>query len=273
MWSPTQLALVREAGIAGNSISAGLTALRKANYAAHGIYSNAFFCLSIGMERTFKLLYILDYLLDHNKYPTDADLKTMGHDIEKLFLYSRTIQTRHKINRGPKAIDDNSLEYLIIKFMSRFAKSTRYYNLDLIAGSIKSGKSVDPIADWYINIGKKILEKHMTEQQERKIKENAQSIDTAFGHLMSVSFTAEDGTPLSDAYSASYQTGTTEIVRKYGTFYSASICRYLYYMLRGMCRNCQANGHDVPYLEELFFPFMNSDKYLLSIKTFPPQSQ
>jgi hypothetical protein len=74
MWNPTQLALLREAGIAGNSLSAGLAALRKANYAQVGIYSQAFFNLSTGFERFFKLLYILDRLIESRSFPTDKDL-------------------------------------------------------------------------------------------------------------------------------------------------------------------------------------------------------
>lgn len=273
MWNPTQLALLREAGIAGNSLGSGLTALRKANYAAHGLYSNAFFSLSIGLERTLKLIYVLGFLLESNKYPSDSDLRSMGHDIEKLFKHCRDLKIKYKLSSGPKSIESASIEFFILEFMGRFAKSTRYYNLDFIAGAARSGKSIDPITDWYENIGRPILKLHMTEKHEEKIKANARAVEVLYGHMMSVSHTAEDGTPLSDAYSASYQTGTTEIIRKFGTFYTASVCRYLYCVLRSMCRLCQSSGHDVPYLEELYFPFMNSDRYLLSLKTFPPQSQ
>lgn len=273
MWNPIQLALLREAAIAGNSLSAGLTALRKANYAHPGVYSHAFFSLSIGLERMLKILYIMDYLIEHGIFPSDKNLRAIGHDIEKLFAQAKQIKTKYGLSSGPSDITVNCIEMRIVQFMSRFAKSARYYNLNLVTGSISANNVADPITDWFENVGQPVLERHFTVRREARVRRNAQVIETLVGDIMSVAHTAEDGTPLRDTFSASYQAGMTEIIRKYGTLYAARLCRYLYYLLWEMRHKCHENKVEVPYLEELFFPFMNDDAYLLSRKTFPPRGQ
>ncbi len=95
MWNADQLALLREAGIAGNSISAGLAAIRKANYATPGLYGHAFFSFSVGLERMLKLIYIMSYLIENNQYPTDKHLRDLGHNIKVLFDKSKNIQIKY----------------------------------------------------------------------------------------------------------------------------------------------------------------------------------
>ena len=52
----SHLALNREAGIAAELIASGVTLLGRASYARAGLYGQAFFNLSIGFERTAKLM-------------------------------------------------------------------------------------------------------------------------------------------------------------------------------------------------------------------------
>jgi hypothetical protein len=71
-FSPRWIAFCREAAIAGQSISAGLAALRKANYVATGLYSHSFFSLSVGLERLLKLIYLIDHAIKNDgAYPTE----------------------------------------------------------------------------------------------------------------------------------------------------------------------------------------------------------
>jgi hypothetical protein len=275
MWDSTQLALLREAGIAGNSISAGLTTIRKANYAHPGLYSHAFFSLSIGLERMLKIIYIMDFLLQNNGkiFPTDKELRAIGHDIESLFDMAAVIKKKHKLQTEPGKIIKSDIEYKIIIFMSRFAKSTRYYNLDLLTGALRNDSGSDPIGEWFRDVGEPILKKHFKPRQEAKVRQNAQIIENLIGQYALVHHTAEDGKPLETVLSASYQTGMTEFIRKYGTLYCARICKYLYYIIYEMTHKCNSKNIAIPYLYELFFPFMNDDAYLLNRKTFPPRGQ
>lgn len=273
MWTPIQLALVREASIGGNSLSAGLEALRKANYAHPGLYNHAFFCLSIGLERKLKLIYVMDHWIENNSPPTDGDLRRIGHDISRLFQNSVDIKRKYSFFTGETAISKNSVEIEIIKFMTRFAKGARYYNLDYITNQNTPQVYIDPIRDWYNCIGTPVFKKHFTARREDRVRRNAELLHARTNAIYQVAFTTEDGTPLRDVFSASYHTGKTEILRKYGTLYTARLCRYLYYILWELRHKCHEVGIMVPFVDELFFPFMNDDNMFLTRKTFRPQSQ
>ena len=68
-------ALQREAQLAAEQIAVGVTALGRANHAQTGLYSQAFFGLSIGMERTGKLIFIANYAIRNNgSLPTNSIL-------------------------------------------------------------------------------------------------------------------------------------------------------------------------------------------------------
>jgi hypothetical protein len=170
-------------------------------------------------------------------------------------------------------IEKSSIEMELISFLSKFAKSTRYYNLDFITGSRNANCSRDPIAEWFDVVGGRILEKHFSARQREKVKHNAALIESTLGPVATVMYTSESGSPLTSVAAASEQTGVNLIMQKYATFYCARICRYLYEMLRLLVHFAQAKGFDVLYLDELFLPFMNEDAYLLSRKTFPPRGQ
>jgi len=63
----TWQALAREAGLAAEHLAIGISALGKANYAQHAYYGQAFFALTIGLERAAKLALVVDHALEHNE--------------------------------------------------------------------------------------------------------------------------------------------------------------------------------------------------------------
>ncbi len=267
-------ALSREAAIAGQSLSAGLASLRKANYAMTGLYSHAFFSLSIGLERTLKLIYLLgEATVSNGVFPKEADLKTkFGHDINKLFSYVLQIQDRPYLRENPYPLSQSGIELEIVAFLTRFAKSTRYYNLNYLTGN-RPANETDPISEWSTRIGAKILAKHYLSARKTRDENNATLIDAMLRDAVSVRHTAEDGSALDDVFSASMQTAQNRITQKYGTFYCASICRFLYMTIYELVRVSHSQRLDVPFLDEFFFTFMNDDSFLLSRKTFPPRGQ
>lgn len=98
--SPEYIALIREAGIAAELLASGVTALGKANYAQHGWYNQAFFNLSIGLERAAKLVIIVDYALDHTGiFPSNQELKNCGHDIKTLLDKADEISRRRRAGK------------------------------------------------------------------------------------------------------------------------------------------------------------------------------
>jgi hypothetical protein len=269
------VALCREAGIAGQSISAGLGALRKANYAATGLYSHAFFSLSIGFERVLKLLYIIDYGITHSRAIPSEDIlrNTFGHDLEKLFQFSRTLYSKSTRDWPEFNLPVGGIEDKIVIFLSEFAKATRYYNLAYLTGGRTASNFGDPVSTWFTSIGSDIMARHYRPARQARDAAVAAFIGEQIGRYAMVMHTAEDGTPLSDVESASLQTGKNRILQKYGTFYCAKISRYLYMLLFDLVHDAHKSRVAIPYLYEFFFPFMNDDRYLLSRLTFPPRGQ
>jgi hypothetical protein len=58
------VALAREAGMASEHLAVGVEALSNANYAQHAYYNQAFFALSVGIERSGKLGLVVDHALN-----------------------------------------------------------------------------------------------------------------------------------------------------------------------------------------------------------------
>jgi len=228
LYSPESIALTREAAIASQSISAGLTSLRKANYAATGLYSHAFFSVTIGLERLLKIIFLLDVAIQTGgAYPTDQDLRTrFGHDIRKLFSFAREIHARLPNEGSRFPLNPGGLEDDIIEFFSKFAVSSRYYNLNFLTGRINKTQQVDPIAEWYKKIGSRILMLHYSEAQRQRNIQSAIIIEHMLGSFTAVLHTTEEGSPLTDVKSASLRTGENKIIQKYGTFYCAKIVRF-----------------------------------------------
>ena len=95
-FSPEWHALGREAELAGEQLALGVTALGRANHAQQGLYTQAFFALSIGFERPGKLILVADHAIEnHRSWLTDNELKTVGHDISALFAAAEPIALKH----------------------------------------------------------------------------------------------------------------------------------------------------------------------------------
>jgi hypothetical protein len=271
LYSPRWNAFAREAGIAGHSLSAGLTALRKANYVDKGQYNQSFFGLSIGFERLFKLILLLDFAVcNGGVYPNDAYFRDLGHDLTRLYAEVRKVHARLPDPDGRYEIPAIGVENDIIAFLSRFAKSTRYYNLDFLAGRSQPQSSMDPIVEWYADIGRQILATNYSKRARERDKHDAGVIEALMGPISMVRFSTEDGQELNTLEAASLKTGENKILQKFGTFYCTKIARFAFMILYDLEREAHGAGlDDVPALNEFFFSFMNDDRYLKSRKTFP----
>src|SRR5215469_16770112 len=75
----------REAELAVAQTGSGITALGRADHLHKGYYTQAFFGLSIGLERIAKLIIISDYAITNSgKFPSNDILRNVGHDIATL---------------------------------------------------------------------------------------------------------------------------------------------------------------------------------------------
>ena len=151
---PTFIAFNREAELAKRLACSGLTALRKATPSRPGIYYDAFFGRSNALERFAKLAWLIDECTQRNgAFPTDQDLRTVGHDIEALVKKATLIASKR--GQSQPFPSDNITDH-IIKFLSAFAERTRYYNIDFFVGGKSKGMG-DPIKTWHAKVGAAIL--------------------------------------------------------------------------------------------------------------------
>jgi hypothetical protein len=91
--------------------------------------------------------------VDNNgSFPSDNYLKNLGHDIKKLIQLVNDFE----IDEDEKEIIDDEIQLDIVDFFTRFAKETRYYNLDALTGN---EKQTDPLTDWK-KIQNKLKEKN-----------------------------------------------------------------------------------------------------------------
>lgn len=89
MFTEKERLLANEASLTSSLLGNGLNALRKASIYNKGLYYQAFFSLSIGVERLLKIIIITQYRSEHNgDFPVDIDMKKIGHNLIKLCQYT-----------------------------------------------------------------------------------------------------------------------------------------------------------------------------------------
>lgn len=125
-----------------------LSALRTGSSAERGPFYVAFFNYAIGLERLLKVLLLLDYWCRDRRFPSNTELKQhggrSGHDIEMLHTTVDGLFTRYGVERT-KEFEPDDIDRELLRFLSDFAKSSRYFNLDTLAGT---AKNADPLAAW-----------------------------------------------------------------------------------------------------------------------------
>lgn len=226
--------LLKEAGISSYSLCQGLTALRKANFGEKGYYYQGFFLLSIGLERLLKLILIYKYRIENNdKFPDNATLKEYGHDIEKITnLVIKGYESKLLFRK-----DDEPYKSMI-KLLSDFAKSTRYYNLDKLTG--KANLNNDPLKEWYkiqeIIINKHPIRKRMTDKELELV--------SLMNEISYVSYTDNNENKINDLFKYFDQVYYCDHTQGYSVYYLCRIISSLVLILE-----------DFEY-EFLFFPFL-----------------
>ncbi|CAM3828160.1 hypothetical protein BS639_24050 [Rouxiella silvae] len=135
-----------ESLLASSTLRGGLTALNKCKYHDKGTFYNAFFQLSIGLERFFKIIYVVQYMIENEfQRPTVKQLSKIGHDI--LSLHENAVSIALKYNEHD--VSNWVLNFQqseILTMLSDFGKETRYYNLNTIVADKKIIK--DPLKAW-----------------------------------------------------------------------------------------------------------------------------
>jgi hypothetical protein len=261
------LPLLSEAGLATEAIAFGATVLGRADYAHQGYYAQAFFSLSVGLERSGKLALVLDYALDNQgAYPSGQVLRSYGHDLKRLLTQADAIAQKRGIDAKlpASAIHDG-----IVSTLSDFATNvTRYYNLEFIAGEPAATSRDSPIASWHKNVTTPVLAKHYGRQRRIRVEERARAIEAMMGSYSSVLHYSETGDPINTVYEGSRRTGERNAVIPWERMYVLQLGRFIGRVLGDLGHIAQATLSDVPYLSEFFAIFHNSDSYFRSRKVW-----
>lgn len=134
----------------------GLTFIRKANFSNKGVYFQSFSSLSLGLERIMKICLILDCYSKNKKFPTRKEMKDIGHDLTE--LNGRLLDINGENNF-------REIHLNILDFLSKFAKSTRYSNIDFVTNDYDD----DPICNWAKHIDHHILDHEIKEKDRDKL--------------------------------------------------------------------------------------------------------
>jgi len=128
--------LLLESTMANTLLLEGLDCLRHASIFEPGLYYQAFFSLSTGLERLLKIIFIYNYIDKNNgHFPQNSELRKFKHNIKKIVnIYAPDLLNTHIYN-------------IIIEFITDFAERIRYYNLDSLTGK---NNTDEPISIWTI---------------------------------------------------------------------------------------------------------------------------
>lgn len=260
-------ALANEAETAAEHLAVGATALGRAGYAQRGYYSQSFFALSVGFERSCKLILVLDHALTEGDFPDEKKVRRFGHDLSQLLGAADAVAARLQLP-GDERLPRSPIHEGIITTLSNFATNvTRYYNLDVLTGASGVEEREDPIVEWIRLVTQPVLERHYTSRAERGHLENAASIEAMAAPYMVVRFFTEDGTLIDSPGAASIRTAETEFARRWERMYVLQLGRFVGSLL-GELGHLGRATHEIPHLSEYFGIFRNSDKYFRERKTW-----
>jgi len=262
-------AVQREAQLAASEVAHGATVLYQANHAQTGLYTQAFFCLSIGLERMGKLVFIADHAIQHGgRFPTDQKLRAIGHDLASLFAQCDKIGATLDPNRRFAERPTDPIHKAVEDVLSLFARKLRYYNLNYLSGA--QGRQDDPIALWWERVAKPICEKYYSKRQREANERDGEALRAMIADDAIFLHTTEEGHPITDAQELYTRGKATRVVQRYGQLYVLQIARWLTSMLFKQAHQGAYIHRIQPLfgLHEPFTIFHNEDSYFRSRKTW-----
>ncbi|MEN1966616.1 hypothetical protein WMZ97_00945 [Lentibacillus sp. N15] len=186
MFSEKEKLMANECALTVSMIDSGFDALSKANISQKGLYYQALFSLSIGIERLLKIILISEYRAQNDgHFPNSNRIRKYGHKLDTL-LKKADIKFFDEI--------DNS----IINLLNEFANTSRYYNVDIMSKGNSNNKN--PLAEWE-RIKGLIIERYkenITEFENRQLFDELHKNDIFMFHNLNGEFIDKAGNLLSE---------------------------------------------------------------------------
>ena len=220
--------------------------------------SNAFCSLSIGFERSLKLILLFDFALKNaGNMPAIKSIRTFGHDIEALLTTVDSISNLY--------IEDSSFSFSIIhrnifKVLNTFStNSNRYFNFDF-ATNEATPTSVDPIRDYYDKVTLEVAKIHYKQFQRDKDNLKSVVIESILGNYSTLLHHSESGKPLSSLGDASKNASLVDKTKPWARMYILQIARYIASIISGIeTQTYQKHIETIPLASEIFSVFRQSD--------------
>jgi len=262
--------MMREAGIAAESLYSGLTALRKANYAQVSLYNHAFFGITIGLERMAKLAILIESrTVSGGVYPTDDELRrAYGHDLNKLFAKVDSIREDY-VDKLNWSLPNEAVSRSALSILADFARWTRYYNMDVLVGAKNVRMRRDPVEAWFTEIGGWVLRDKYSKVRAKNDETFARFAEAAIGKESFMLHIAEDGSQISSVYDATLRSRQMDIIQREGAVICACLARHIADVMFELVWKTRSMGvTDIPDVAEFFTMLYNDESYLRSRKTF-----
>lgn len=146
--TPIERALFQEAYLTDSLLCSGMTALRRHSFNDPGRTFEAFFGLSNGIERLAKLILVSDFYATKGVFPEIKRLKDYGHNLQRLLPQIEEVASRRGADLDD-APSNNPGSAAVVEFLTQFALTDRYYNINRLAKGEAGGESIDdPISRW-----------------------------------------------------------------------------------------------------------------------------
>lgn len=250
--------MAQEGHLASNALLSGFEAINRMNYDKPGTVYSALFQLAAGFERIMKIAVILNHKTLHDlEHPKDAEMRAFGHSIDKLYTHCKEIALGRDFKTG--WFDEGALQGEVLAFLSRFAKGSRYYNLDQSASGTKN---TDPLIQWFV-IHFEIAEFHLTCKRRNAVMTRAQK------HCDQFSLLGWEMGPMGRydlTVDVTYQLEIARLSKGYCVWTLIEILKPIYQLVDYLSaevhdieKGKQVAQPSVPYMEE-FFPFCLATK-------------
>jgi len=124
----------------------GIEELEEINFVNSGNYDFIFLFLSRGFELLMKSVICFKSYEDDRSFPTEEEMRDMGHDLDKLRkeiiknydkIPENASEKYQEIENDKKFISNDDTLIKLIKLLTMFSKSGRYFELNFITKNTK----------------------------------------------------------------------------------------------------------------------------------------
>lgn len=255
--------LIKEAALSSMNLAVGLTFIRRYNFAQLGFIYQAFFSLSVGIERLIKLIILYDYLFMHDHFPQKDYLKAKGHNISLLYSEARALSKKYSADIFFNELNNNEIIKNIIGNLSDFAEKNRYFQLDKLSGL---NKSDDPVARWDREVNELIVDLHFN--PNTKNNRFMMALTEPLDKRTLVFFHDEQDRIINKTQDFVIQSLTAITKQKYSMYYCFCIINALCELQRNQYDFLSSNA----FLYEFFTIFRMDHKKALNKKSWNPHA-